>query len=377
MLARRSRSRCSRSRSRASSASPRARTAPRALPADARRSARVLAASESSSAITTNSSPPRRPSASVSRTTPSSLSATARSSSSPAPWLSVSLTLLKLSISMNSAATGVWWRRARTSICSVRSRINVRFGSPVNASWVAMNASSSSRSLALGFKDLGHSHEGHVEGELHHGQGPGERLRRDAQVRGAVAQHLIHRVAPAQAALGHLIQRRGALGGQLAVEVPGVGARVTRHIGWLACEPARERDGRGLADLFGALLERGTRVQASGARDRQLEHIRHACVECLTEAVYVRCGLGPSSGRRLRIRSRAPGWPSQRRPAEVARRCVGHGQPTAEAGRRPALWRGVASRARTSSGLIATASLQTTRLRPPSFAVYSTRSASR
>ena len=38
---------------------------------------------------------------------------------------------------------GVLWRRARTSICSVRSRISVRFGSPVNASWVAMNASSS------------------------------------------------------------------------------------------------------------------------------------------------------------------------------------------------------------------------------------------
>ena len=84
------------------------------------------------SAITTNSSPPRRPSASVSRTTPSRRAATARSSWSPAPWPSVSLICLKLSRSMNSAATGVWLRRARTSICSTRSRISVRFGRPVS-----------------------------------------------------------------------------------------------------------------------------------------------------------------------------------------------------------------------------------------------------
>ena len=49
---------------------------------------------------------------------------------------------LKLSRSTNSAATGVWLRCERASICSTRSRINVRFGSPVSESWVAMNASS-------------------------------------------------------------------------------------------------------------------------------------------------------------------------------------------------------------------------------------------
>ena len=66
----------------------------------------------------------------MSRTTPSSRAATARSSSSPTPWPSVSLIDLKLSRSMNSAATGAWLRRARTSICSTRSRISVRLGRP-------------------------------------------------------------------------------------------------------------------------------------------------------------------------------------------------------------------------------------------------------
>ena len=75
--------------------------APRAA---VRRPARAPASSESPSEMTTNSSPPRRPSVSASRVTPSSRAATACSSWSPAPWPSVSLTSLKLSRSMKSAA---------------------------------------------------------------------------------------------------------------------------------------------------------------------------------------------------------------------------------------------------------------------------------
>ena len=56
---------------------------------------------------TTNSSPPRRPSASVSRTSPSRRAATPRSSSSPASCPSVSLMTVKLSRLTCSAATGV------------------------------------------------------------------------------------------------------------------------------------------------------------------------------------------------------------------------------------------------------------------------------
>ena len=58
------------------------------------------------------------------------------------------MTSLKLSRSMNSAATGVWLRRERAIICSTRSWIKVRFGRPVKASWVARNESSSSRRVS-------------------------------------------------------------------------------------------------------------------------------------------------------------------------------------------------------------------------------------
>ena len=80
---------------------------------------------------------------------------------------------------MNSAAIGAWWRRARTSICSVRSRINVLFGSPVSASWVRHErelllaaAELLIRAPALGLEGLAHPHERHVETTLQHAPGP-------------------------------------------------------------------------------------------------------------------------------------------------------------------------------------------------------------
>ena len=48
----------------------------------------------------------------------------------------MSLMSLKLSRSRNSTFNGVWLRTERASICSTRSRINVRFGGPVNGSRV-------------------------------------------------------------------------------------------------------------------------------------------------------------------------------------------------------------------------------------------------
>ena len=71
------------------------------------------ASSEASSAITTNSSPPSRPSASVSRTRPSRRAATARSSSSPAPWPSVSLMRREVVEVRRAARRPGVWRRAR------------------------------------------------------------------------------------------------------------------------------------------------------------------------------------------------------------------------------------------------------------------------
>ena len=104
-----------------------------------------LVSGDRSPTSTTNSSPPRRPSVSTSRTTACRRVATPFSSSSPVAWPSVSLIVLKLSRSMKRAATDVPWRVERASICSTRSTIRVRFGSSVSGSWVAMNASSSSR----------------------------------------------------------------------------------------------------------------------------------------------------------------------------------------------------------------------------------------
>ncbi len=86
------------------------------------------------STSTTNSSPPRRPIVSLSRRTSPIRPATRRSSSSPTGWPKVSLTPLKPSRSMNIAEASTPRRRAWTSICSARSMISARFGSPVSAS---------------------------------------------------------------------------------------------------------------------------------------------------------------------------------------------------------------------------------------------------
>ena len=212
----------------------------------------------------------------MSRTTPSRRAATARSSSSPTPWPSVSLIDLKLSRSTNSAATGVWLRRERTSICSTRSRISVRFGRPVSASWVARNASSSWRrvellvgALALGLEGLAHPHERHVEAALQHPERPVEHLGRDIELRGGLAQHLVGRVAPAQAALGDLVQRRLALGGEMAEDPPRLLPDLARHVGALAGHPARDRERGDRADAHEAALRRPRRAPGPSRRERR------------------------------------------------------------------------------------------------------------
>ena len=95
------------------------------------------AANEAPSTSTTNSSPPRRPTESPSRSALASLTPTAASNWSPALWPKVSFTLLKSSRSRNSAATGVCSRRERAIIWSSRSRMSARLGSPVSESWKA------------------------------------------------------------------------------------------------------------------------------------------------------------------------------------------------------------------------------------------------
>ncbi len=81
--------------------------------------------------------------------------------------------LLKLSRSTNSAATGVWWRRARTSICSARSRISARFGQSRQGVVGGHERELLIRSLALAVKRLGDLNEAELETLLEHVQGLG------------------------------------------------------------------------------------------------------------------------------------------------------------------------------------------------------------
>ncbi len=273
------------------------------------------AASESSSEITTNSSPPSRPSASASRTTASSLAATARRSSSPTPWPSVSLTSLKLSRSMNSAATGVWLRRERAIICSTRSRIKVRFGRPVKASWVARNESSSSRrvsSSSVRWRSV--SKHSHIRSRLNSrlscrmlrasASASGEAI----QLRGALLQHLGHHVAPPETAPGHLVQRRRAMNGQLAEDLPGFPPGLDRHLHALPRDPPGHRDRGAPADSFEAVLDDGVDVviRARGSLDRQAAHILDSRLQRLAETTQIVVGLLDQTRRRRRYSQRIP-----------------------------------------------------------------------
>ena len=84
------------------------------------------------SSSTANSSPPKRATVSVGRTQSHRRSATAISSWSPTVWPSVSLTVLKSSMSTNSTATV---GSGLASASSTRSMNSVRLASPVSESW--------------------------------------------------------------------------------------------------------------------------------------------------------------------------------------------------------------------------------------------------
>ncbi len=137
------------------------------------------AARDIPSAITTNSSPPRRPSASVSRIASRRRAATAFSSRSPAPWPSVSLMPLKLSRSMNSAATGVWLAaRAHQHLLDAvedqgavgQARERVVGGEEHQLVLAAGELLVGAAALLL--EGLAHPHQRHVEAALQHAQAP-------------------------------------------------------------------------------------------------------------------------------------------------------------------------------------------------------------
>ena len=97
------------------------------------------------------------------------------------------------------------------------------------------------RSLALGLKGLAHPHEAELETQLQDAQGLGESLGRGIQFGCAVVQHLSHHVAPGETATGHLVQRRRAMGRQLAEDLPRFPARLDSHLDTLPRYPPGHR----------------------------------------------------------------------------------------------------------------------------------------
>ena len=114
--------------------------------------------------------------------------------------------------------------------------------------------------LALGLEGLAHPHECDVEAALQHRQCLRQHDRPEIELRRALPHHLSGCIAPAQAALGDLVQRGCALGGELAEDLPGLLSDRARHLGALAGHPARDRDGGNGANAGEALLDHGVQL---------------------------------------------------------------------------------------------------------------------
>ena len=137
----------------------------------------------------------------------------------------------------------------------------------------------------LGLELLAHVHQSHIECLARHRQGINQRGRREPQIGDAFAQDLLDSVAPAQAPLGHLVQRRGAMGGQMAEHPPRLVADLAVDLGVAAGHPARDRDCGDRADALEAFANRciqGGPVLLA-ARDHALEHVRGARAQSLAE----------------------------------------------------------------------------------------------
>src|SRR4029077_16882620 len=81
-------------------------------------------------------------------------------------------------------------------------------------------------------------------------------------------------VAPAQAALRDLVERRGALRRELAEDAPGLLAEVARDVRALTRHPASDGDGRDGSDALEALLD--DRVERVPRLARASHHVGDA-----------------------------------------------------------------------------------------------------
>jgi len=98
---------------------------------------------------------------------------------------------------------------------------------------------------------------------------------------GGFAQHVAHAVAPAQAALGDLVQGRRAMGGEQPEQLEGFLGGILPVLGSPAGHPVGDRHGRDRADAPEALLDLRVELALGVGRSLldQLEHPRRTLAQ--------------------------------------------------------------------------------------------------
>ena len=129
---------------------------------------------------------------------------------------------------------------------------------------------------ALRLEDLAHPHKRHVERGLRHRERATASAIGDAVLGGRFAEHVPDTVAPAQAALRDLVQRRLAVRGQLPEQLERFAGRVAAVLRAPARHPVCDRDRRDRADPLQAVIDlrRQLAVRLGRTLDHQLEHAR-------------------------------------------------------------------------------------------------------
>ena len=242
-------------------------------------------AGDTSSAIITNSSPPRRPRASVPRTTLSSPCGDRLEqfvANTVAERVVDGLEVVDVHEQYSD-----WRAVARANqhlLCAVNHQRSV--WKP--RQWV-MGRHELKLPLAGGRaprqfarvpapEDLAQAYEGDVEGQLHHRMRVREHLRRGLLLGRDIAQHVIHSFAPAQTPLGQVIQwHDGVIRGQLAEHLPTFPADLNGGLGIASHHPQGYRSRGDRADLFQTVLDQtgaADRPRVPPARDDLGEHIR-------------------------------------------------------------------------------------------------------
>ncbi len=155
--------------------------------------------------------------------------------------------------------------------------------------------------LALGLEGLAHAHERHVEAALQHRDGSLENRLRQRELLDDFAHEVGGGVAPAQAALGDLVERRRSLCGELAEDAPRLLPDLARHLRALARHPARDRDRRDGSHLLKALFDHRLEHDARFvvASQDALDDLLGALVERTAEHPQVTFELHPGGWRKL------------------------------------------------------------------------------